>query len=279
MTSVQIKPSDYIKALVCGFASPVREKRLLIMLVAYIDDSGSNESDNVFVLAGFISTAERWMRFSDAWDALCRQDPQTPDFKMKVAERLKGKDTYWGNGTEEELIARRDAKVQALANVIENHAMCRISAGMDWNNYREIARGNVPAHVDSPYFFLFWNLIAEVANHQQRNNVREKVDFVFDEQGALGTTAVAWHPTLIATLPPFMSYILSSTPIFRDDAEVLPLKAADMLAWQMRRYVSDSRKDSTVRPALATLLNLPHIHANIDRGHLAEIVREVNHAS
>src|ERR1051326_5587894 len=100
-------PAAHIKALVCGFASPLREKRLLAMLVAYVDDSGSDENDHAFILAGFVSTSEDWVRFSDEWDVLCGQDPQTPDFKMKVAERLKGIDTYWGNGTLEELMARR----------------------------------------------------------------------------------------------------------------------------------------------------------------------------
>lgn len=128
-------------------------------------------------------------------------------------------------------------------------------------------------------FFLFWELIAEVANHQERTGVREKVDFVFDDQGVIGETAVFWHSKLIAAMPPFARYIISSTPIFRHDTEVLPLKAADMLAWQMRRYVEDKEINSVteIRPALAALLELPHIPANIDADKLREIVREVNY--
>ena len=114
------------------------------MLVGYVDDSGSDENEYAFVLAGFISTADKWMRFSEEWDALCRQEPQALDFKMRIAERLKGVGTYWGKGTEAELIDRRDIKVQALAALIKKYAICRISAGMDWQNYNAIARGRVP---------------------------------------------------------------------------------------------------------------------------------------
>lgn len=283
MTSTLTRNSDHIRALVCGFASPLRENRLLAMLVGYVDDSGSHpNNENAFVLAGFISTSEKWANFSDEWEALCKQPPKTIDFKMKIAERLKGAGTYWGQGTEEELIQRRDMKLQALALLIRKYAICRIHAGLDWRNYRAFAQEKVPHEVDSPYFFLFWNLIAEIANHQERTGVKEKIDFVFDEQGTIGQTAVLWHSTLLTALPPFHQYILSSTPIFRHDSDVLPLKAADMLAWHMNRHVdeyvlADTDNPPLRRSVLASLLELPNIHANINGDHLKEIVREVNY--
>lgn len=282
MTSL-FDPAERIKSFVCGLASPRRESRLLFMLVAYVDDSGSDENDHAFVLAGFVSTSDAWVRFSDEWDELCRQPPQTLDFKMKIAERLKGIDTYWGDGTEEELIVRRDTKVQALAEVIQRHAICRVSAGLDWHNYRAIVRDMVPQEVDNPYFFLFWELVMAVVSHQERTDVREKVDFIFDDQGPIGRTAVSWHDRFIATLSPFARYIISGTPRFESDTDVLPLKAADMLAWQMRRYVEDQGKDreniskTQMRPALETLISLPHIQGNIDAERLRWIVKEVNH--
>jgi hypothetical protein len=253
------------------------------MLVAHVDDSGSDENELAFVLAGFVSTSEKWARFSDEWRALCLQDPQTPDFKMKIAERLKGSGTYWGQGTEAELTARRDTKVQALASLIKKYALCRISASLDWHNYRVIARGRVPENVDDPYFFLFWELLVAVAHHQERTGVREKVDFIFDRQGVIGATAAFWHEKFIATLSPFARYIISGRLKFESDTDVLPLQAADMLAWHIRRCIEDEENDresglvTWLRPALATLLDLPCISANIDAEKLRWIVREVNH--
>ena len=254
------------------------------MLVAHVDDSGSDENEHAFILAGFVSTSEKWARFSDEWDALCRQVPQTPDFKMTIAERLKGIGTYWGNGTLAELTARRNTKVQALASLINKYALYRINAYLDWHNYRVIARSRVPKDVDDPYFFLFFQLITAVAHHQVQTELREKVDFVFDHQGRIGETAVLWHSTLIATLPQLARDIISSTPIFWHDKDVPPLKAADMLAWLMRRSIDDEEKDrdsgamTCLRPALATLLDIHCVSANIDAKKLLYIVREVNHA-
>lgn len=274
MTSLMVRNSDHIRALVCGFPSPLRENRLLAMLVGYVDDSGSHENDYGFILAGFISTSNKWAQFSDEWAALCQEDPKTLNFKMRVAERLKGKNTYWGNGTDEELISRRDSKVHALALIIKKYAMCRISAGMDWKNYTEHVKGKgkVPPDYDSPYFFLFWKLLEEVALHQERTQVKEKVDFVFDDQGKIGDSAVAWRTRLLPFLSPFSQYILSSTPIFRHDDDVLPLKAADMLAWHMHRFLSDKHKDDRLRLALSVLLDIPCIQANITREDIFKMV-------
>ena len=273
-------PAAHIKALVWGFPSPLRENRLLAMLVGYVDDSGSEPNGLVYVLAGFISTADKWERFSDEWASLCAKDPQTPDFKMAIAEHLKGGGTYWGQGTDAELAAKRDAKVYALAELVKKYAMCRISAGMDWGNYQAFAKGRVPCSFDSPYFFLFWELIVAVAQYQEKTRVREKVDFVFDDQGVIGETAASWHSKLIATLSPFPREIISCTPIFRNDTAVLPLKAADMLAWQIRRNIYDlkeNRSGAVQRPALKLLLGLPGIQANITKDMLRYIVREINH--
>ena len=275
-------PADYIRALVCGLPSPLRENRLLVMLVGYVDDSGSEPDGYAFVLGGFVSTADKWEKFSDEWDALCKKDPPTLDFKMGTAERLKGVGTYWGQGTLAELAERRDAKVQALAALIKKYAICRLSAGMDWHNYKALAKGRVPPNVDSPYFFLFWELCWAVAQHQHETGVNEKVDFLFDYQGAFGDTAVFWHAAFIETFPPFEREILSNPPSFRHDKDVVPLKAADMLAWHMHRYLMDKEKDrqngvvTELRPALRVLLELPQIKAHIDGERLKYIVRAVN---
>lgn len=61
---------EQIWGLVCGFAEPMRSRRLLLMLRAYIDDSNMNMPP-VSVLGGWIGPAKDWAHFSDCWaDAL-----------------------------------------------------------------------------------------------------------------------------------------------------------------------------------------------------------------
>lgn len=55
--------------MVSGFYDAQRKSRLLLMLQIYTDDSGDAGSVAAF-MAGFLSTAERWASFSDAWKAV-----------------------------------------------------------------------------------------------------------------------------------------------------------------------------------------------------------------
>jgi hypothetical protein len=86
----------------------------------------------------------------------------------------------------------------------------------------------------------------------------EKCDFIFDEQGSLGADAVHhWdnyskmpEASLGTTTNLFAGYA-GNRPAFQDEKAVLPLQAADLYAWQVRRnYVEKGR---TPRPALFVL--------------------------
>ena len=59
-----------ISGLVCGLPSKKRGSRLMLMLKAFIDDSHSGPTGPVFVLAGYISTAEKWASFAEKWQAI-----------------------------------------------------------------------------------------------------------------------------------------------------------------------------------------------------------------
>src|SRR4030095_7034583 len=60
--------SSGIWSLVSGFPGQKRGNRLLAMFQAYLDESTSNPvHEGVFVMAGWISTAEKWAVFSDEW--------------------------------------------------------------------------------------------------------------------------------------------------------------------------------------------------------------------
>jgi hypothetical protein len=61
------------------------------------------------------------------------------------------------------------------------------------------------------------------------------LDFIFDEQGEVGNEARFFYRIIRDGQPAAVRSILSKDPIFRDDKLVLPLQAADMLAWHVRR--------------------------------------------
>ena len=72
--------SGAILDLVCGLPSPQRERWPIMAMQAFIDDS--REAGKVLVLAGYISTAERWSVFSDEWKLRLSMKPEMRSFKM-----------------------------------------------------------------------------------------------------------------------------------------------------------------------------------------------------
>ncbi len=62
------------------------------------------------------------------------------------------------------------------------------------------------------------------------------VDFIFDEQRRDFKNAMLGWERFRDLAPPEMRHLIGGSPIYRDDKRVMPLQAADLLAWQTRRY-------------------------------------------
>ena len=140
-----------------------------MVLEGYVDDSGSSPDGNVFVLAGYISTAEKWAEFSSEWERICNQDPKTPDFKMSKAFRLKG-EYQW---TEEQ----RDARIAELASLVSQKTLYRIDVRVGWDDYVRIVRGKLIPEIDSPYLPLFYHVILSTAQFMKDADLEGTVDW------------------------------------------------------------------------------------------------------
>jgi hypothetical protein len=118
--------ADVILALVSGFPSGERERRILMVLQACIDDSGELEEtiNPAFVLAGFIAESEAWADFSTHWSETLHSHPSIEYFKMVEASNKRGQFRGW---SDEQI----NVKIAALAKVIKQHAGLRVSVSVD----------------------------------------------------------------------------------------------------------------------------------------------------
>lgn len=204
----------------------------MAVIQAYIDDSGNSDgNDNpVFVLAGYVSSADRWAEFSREWEIECSQPPALLNFKMAHANGFRGDFHGWSR-------ADRDARLSKLAAIIQRHTCLRVQTSIAWEDYNSVMRGKMPGLLDSPYIWLLWKLIVAMSHWQQANGLASKVDFIFDDQGPHGVEAATWYESLRGVVPPAEAALMGSV-LHRHDADVLPLKAADMWAWHVRRYLA-----------------------------------------
>jgi Protein of unknown function (DUF3800) len=227
-----------IAQLVCGWPRNIRQRRLLVMLQGFVDDSGSDGSRAPYILAGFILPAEDWTTFSDDWEAELAREPRIQYFKMAEASQKEGQ----FEGMPDEFVR---CKINDLLAVIERYKPDGIYSALSWMEYREILKPSMPkGFIDNPYQLLFPAIFDAILFYQKRKGIfPETVDVDFDEQGSAGWFATLCFPFLKEYSDPDTQKMLGRTPTMLDDKTVMPLQAADMLAWNIRREFDSEDKD------------------------------------
>jgi hypothetical protein len=243
---------DHIDLLVCGFSSRFRARRPMVVLAVHIDDSAD---DTIYSLAGWLATADNWKQFSDDFEASGL--PNT--FHMKKVRRHAGK------------------RVNLLAAMPCRYATYRVDCVMHQKNYLLAAKGKVAPQLDNPYFFLFYQVILAAVHFLDVMKIDDTIDWIFDEQGQIGTDANAWYFWIKEHSAPNIKRRLGSTPIFQDDDKVLPLKAADLFAWQIRKHLSvEQPRGITPNDILRTFMDTKYgISCNMRGEDLAAMVNHI----
>jgi hypothetical protein len=202
----------------------------LVTLQAYVDDSASDVGDKRLFLAGFVNSADGWIEFSNEWDAVLHEYPRIEYLHMVETQGLRDQFDGWSE-------AKRDVKLLALAEVIERHRLYFVSASVSRREYAEILKPVMPYNLKSPYFSCFWGVIVTLARYHSNLGIAEipTTDFIFDKNGDLEGHANLWFEWLKESQPLELKQFFGSTPIFRDDRDVVALQASDMLAWHLRR--------------------------------------------
>lgn len=230
--------TDIIDALVCGLPARERISRKLAMLTAFFDDSGTHRKGPFCVLAGYIANADQWKAFSDEWDTELRSEPKLAHLKMSQANVKDGPFRGWDT-----LAIER--KVTRLAEIINRHAIGGIAVIVSNEAYRKIAEGYLPSTMDHPYWLCYSKIVMETLEVYGREGNGEKINFVFDTQGeGYERRALLMHDNWreIFEASPYGNLLGSLT--FGNDLELMPLQAADMLAWHVRRHADRKVKQS-----------------------------------
>lgn len=260
-----------LDALTCGLSSKNRSRRVFLMLFAYIDDSGTDRQGPAVTLAGWAASEEKWRAFSDAWQAVLDMDAPTKlaYFKMSEANSLKFEFKGW---TEEQ----RNERVARLLTVIQEHVLYGMYGLIYWDDFREVQK-LYPQLFIHEYSLLFSSVIAEGAYRAQ--SLGEKIEFIFDEQGTIGdNSAEAFDLARRFIIDKQFSDVMCGKPIHRCDKEVLPLQAADLLAWHIRRVCYESERSGA--PELGAVMGkfsgIPMVHIMLDRDELMDYCRRMS---
>jgi hypothetical protein len=134
-------------------------------------------------------------------------------------------------------VAARDQKFIQFASIINRYAKIVTWSVIDLVAHKKIW-GALPKPQCEPYFHPFQNTILAACFALWDAGHRERFEMIFDQHVIFGPRARRWYPMIyeIAKMrEPEAAQILPVDPMFRDDNEFLPLQAADLYAWSIRR--------------------------------------------
>lgn len=213
-------PFERVLALVSGLPRPQRQRRLFMALQAYIDDSMT--ADAVLVLAGYVASLEQWLSFSDEWQQRLDMKPRWPYFKMSEV------------GASED--PERWERAGWFYRVIEDHAQAFATVVVEIEALRRVVRElGLPDLLENPYVTAYRAIVDFTSQYQHELGITDPIDFIFDEHGQADQIRRGFEVFKKFTSPELLPR-LGRAPRFEKDTEFLPLQAADLLAWHVRKH-------------------------------------------
>jgi hypothetical protein len=211
---------------VSGLPSGRRERRSFLALQVGIDDSRSDRTRSegrVLVLSGFVAEAIDWAQFSSKWQE--RLDTLGwPRFKMsEINRRFNEPEAF--------------RYAEAFYRILEPFPKAFFAIAIDEQLVEEAFEYcKLPKAYKNPYFLAYWLFLDYFGQSIHKTGVREPVEVIFDKQNVLENLPQNHWEEYIASVGDRVFGILNKRPRFETDEDFLPLQAADLASWFVRKY-------------------------------------------
>jgi hypothetical protein len=250
--------------------------RHLMILQAFVDES---DKDGICVIAGHVSTPEKWARLSAEWEELLRK---------RQGVWVKGRHTFKMN----QMARTEDGmrRTEQFYRLIEEYCELSVSAVVRLSDMRRaMARIMVPGwKIDWGYFANPWmnayrllmdgfheelgagRMLEDVFPHDAQ------VEFWFDERAEKKKIRRAWVE-YVSSRRSHVRERYSREPQFEHDDDYLSLQAADLWAFWVRRWDAEGHPEKMSEPDFgfwAEKKQRPKLHIHTDEDGLAKIMRE-----
>jgi hypothetical protein len=224
-------------------AFPFSDKnKHMMMLSAYMDETGhsSDERQKFVGIAGLLAPAANWEIFEGKWKAALAQPHfNIPHFHMTdFAARKRG---YKGWSEE-----KRQKVFGKLMNVIESIYPLPFGSIVPLDDFRRMTKEHQTLLTD-PYFICFQSAVAACTTFLEHRKLsdEEKVALIFSDQIEFRHRALQLYEKIEEIEP---DSLRTASPVFRDMRELVPLQAADIIAYEMYKEVERRLYRPTQKP-------------------------------
>lgn len=224
------------------------------MLFAYFDESFAEGDPGHAVIAGFVGLPEAWGQVQSAWNAeLERVGIQW--FHYVECNGLRGQYKGWGR-------EKRDAHLAVLSSIIADNDVIPVSAGFsgDWKKVISDFPPPMASRFPHAYNLCFELLMPDLIEQINHRWPSDRSVLIMADQQQFAARVVEIYSTF-----KFNGWWPEIFHLgFSDPRSVVPLQAADMMAFEVRRYLWN--KDSSEFPLMARLLGRDPFNHRADVG-------------
>ncbi len=226
---------DRIEELSLLVHSPNDEGLLAMMVVAYNDESGDTRS---YAVSGLIGALPTFVELSRLWQSKLDEYGLKEFHAAKCENRLPPFENY--NRDERDLFQRE------FYSLIANSAVWGVCTAI-WQSAYDQRRPAFEQHrvkpegdFTHPYFLAFQHNIEKMSLKMDEGGFspNERIAFVFDQHQELGGRAKLLYDSLSGDVRTAHRHRLGSLT-FASRSKYLELQAADVWAYESRKYVSD----------------------------------------
>jgi hypothetical protein len=232
------------------------------MLQAFVDASGKGDP-SALVVAGYVARADEWSKFSDAWKAK-RDEAGLRRFKMtEMQHRVEIAAYFYRTIEEHDILA-------AISCVFDTAGLVRFIDEFISDSPRLDGRA-----LRNPYLYASRQIIENLALGQEKMGLHEPIDFIFDDEGEKARLAPHWD-WFRDSLKPEARRLVRNKPIYRNDEEFMPLQAADLWAWWVRKWHVNGNADGVANIDFPWSVRriIPRLHSVYDESFLRRMLQE-----
>jgi hypothetical protein len=202
--------------------------RMILVLSAYFDDSGTHAASPYVVLGGLLGTEEQWAAFEVEWAKLLASPlpGKTKLSQFHLSPCRAGKGEFRGYS-----LVERDHITHLFRSIILGIGLVTIAAAVDKKAWDELIVGEIAEQIGGPEELCFVKCVDLVINTIRLRKPSERVVIAFDQ----GTKAKLemWARFYLAQSEKYPELAGLG---FGKVSEVLPLQGADLIALETYQF-------------------------------------------
>jgi hypothetical protein len=232
---------------------------IMAPIAAYFDASGNPNDTAVISLVGLVSTAERWISFSDEWQE-CLDAFGVSSLHMRDFAHHEGEFSSW-RGDE----PKRRRFMSGLINVIENRVEYTVASTVLMKHYKAADQKYCLSEFMRPYTFAASTCVGSIIPWARNSAYApNEIEYIFEKGDAdQNDVSRCWDSQFSDySLSPIFLKKTDKHPGSQVSAPIRPFEAADLIAYEnLKGNLKIENQDRVyfdeLRKPLQKLLGLP----------------------